>query len=556
MKEYDKAVLKLGQESADRYMKMKAELVAMGNAEDDEKFEEWLSQREFTPYLRGIDLTEPLISRMMTGQAVQGYILIPVDEKYIAKLQTGNSFDVFRAEDFTDVENPPYGHHVFRPGNMGYKPGLLVSRYLLKHRDEPMGKDFNINGSITPIKKPQAVNRFSTYDLAYTFKKSKVWQFIRDQQIFAINLPDGQIGYCIIMGQGGEHMALSLHIGAEGFSSYRRLIEMGQSSTSYIDLLQQDCIQCSIEKRDQFSSEELAELRSYCKERGIPFRAPFPQFARYKRYSLPWPVAEDSDWDAIHAALTIVVKIIDMIGTWQPASLVPHMIFADTEGEYYLDGTKGPVSIPLYSIENNTLKAEPIPLPPYTDGRFSPPTSINEVALHKLMKLKKSGVLQCEIIRGPEPVNGEPPYLPALLMGAKQEDGLVLPPTMPNGLVYEPNEMVDGFLRSLVSAKLYPEAIMVRTEETETVLEPFCEKARIRLIHSDELEELDEAIDAMTEHMSESGDNQVGDVMEALKQMSIDEIRMLPDFILGQMLEMGDALPRLIIDKIRETLEP
>ena len=107
MKEYDKAVLKLGQESADRYMKMKAELVAMGNAEDDEKFEEWLSQREFTPYLRGIDLTEPLISRMMTGQAVQGYILIPVDEKYIAKLQTGNSFDVFRAEDFTDVENPP-----------------------------------------------------------------------------------------------------------------------------------------------------------------------------------------------------------------------------------------------------------------------------------------------------------------------------------------------------------------------------------------------------------------------------------------------------------------
>lgn len=49
MKEYDKAVLKLGQESADRYLKIKADLIALGKAEDDEKFEEWLSQREFIP---------------------------------------------------------------------------------------------------------------------------------------------------------------------------------------------------------------------------------------------------------------------------------------------------------------------------------------------------------------------------------------------------------------------------------------------------------------------------------------------------------------------------
>ena len=66
----------------------------------------------------------------------------------------------------------------------------------------------------------------SIYDLAYTFKKSKLWQLIREQQIFAVRLPDGQIGYCLIMGQNGEHMALSLHIGAEGFSSYRRLNDM------------------------------------------------------------------------------------------------------------------------------------------------------------------------------------------------------------------------------------------------------------------------------------------------------------------------------------------
>ena len=80
------------------------------------------------------------------------------------------------------------------------------------------------------------MDRFSTYDLAYTFKKSKLWQLIREQQIFAVRLPDGQIGYCLIMGQNGEHMALSLHIGAEGFSSYRRLNDMDQGPITYEEM--------------------------------------------------------------------------------------------------------------------------------------------------------------------------------------------------------------------------------------------------------------------------------------------------------------------------------
>jgi hypothetical protein len=115
------------------------------------------------------------------------------------------------------------------------------------------------------------------------------------------------------------------------------------------------------------------------------------------------------------------------------------------------------------------------------------------------MKMQRSGILQCEIIRGPEPVQGEPPYLPALLMTVVQENGLVLTPVMPKGVDYDPNEMMDGLLNALVSAKFYPDAIMARTEETLTILEPFCKKAQIKLVESNELDELDDAIDAMME---------------------------------------------------------
>ena len=399
------------------------------------------------------------------------------------------------------------------------------------------------------------MDRFSTYDLAYTFKKSKLWQLLREQQVFAVSLPNGQIAYCLIMGQNGEHMALSVHIDAEGFSTLRRMQELDQEPVAYEDMFQQDCIQCSIEKRDQFSSEELNELRSYCKDRGIPFRAPFPQFARFKRYCFPWMITDDGDWDAIHTVLTIVAKIIETIEKRHFASLAPRMIYADTEGEYYLDGSRGPVTIPLYSIEDGALKAEQIPLPAYVESRIAPPTAINEVSLRKLMKMQRGGILQCEIIRGPEPVQGEPPYLPALLMTVIQEDGLVLTPIMPKGVDYNPNEMVDGLLGALVSAKLYPDAIMARTEETLTILKPFCKKAKIKLVESNELDELDDAIDAMMERMEASDDSQTSDVLDALQQMSIEQIKALPDFMLEQMLQLGDVLPKMIIDKIKAALK-
>ena len=59
----------------------------------------------------------------------------------------------------------------------------------------------------------------------------------------------------------------------------------------------------------------------------------------------------------------------------------------------------------------------------------------------------------------------------------------------------------------------------------------------------------------MMERMEESDDNHEGDVIEALQQMSIEQIKALPDFMLEQMLQLGDVLPKMIIDKIKEALK-
>ena len=91
-------------------------------------------------------------------------------------------------------------------------------------------------------------------------------------------------------------MALGLYIGSAGFSTYRELISRSSriEAQNPAELLTQDCIQCSIEKRDQFSPEEMAELKDYCNASGTPFRAPFPQFARFYPYCVPWHITSQN----------------------------------------------------------------------------------------------------------------------------------------------------------------------------------------------------------------------------------------------------------------------
>ena len=51
------------------------------------------------------------------------------------------------------------------------------------------------------------------YDIALNYKNTKLWKRICDTELFAVRLSDGNIGYCSVMGELGEHIALALYIG-------------------------------------------------------------------------------------------------------------------------------------------------------------------------------------------------------------------------------------------------------------------------------------------------------------------------------------------------------
>lgn len=57
------------------------------------------------------------------------------------------------------------------------------------------------------------------YELAFAYRKTKLWEKIKDSQIFAVKLSDGRIGYLSVMGFGGEYRAIGLYIGEERWNS-------------------------------------------------------------------------------------------------------------------------------------------------------------------------------------------------------------------------------------------------------------------------------------------------------------------------------------------------
>lgn len=401
------------------------------------------------------------------------------------------------------------------------------------------------------------MDKYTLYDLAYAFRAAKPWKRIYEQEPFALTLPDGQIGYCCIMGRNGEHRALSLYIGATGFSSLRRLHDMATERT---DMLFMDCVQCSIEKRELLREEELDDLRAYCKARGIPFGPTFPQFTRYAPHCVPWPIARTSDWEALEAALTVVIKMCEVLKTSPKEKLGLHDIIITKAGEEYVPTLlspledDGPVTIPLYSIENGDLRISRIELPPYVETAPTPPASFNDLAIRRLKKLRRSGILECEVIRSPNLVQDNPPYLPALLFAVDHTNGLVVHHDMVEGVEYNPDEMLEDFVFGLTASKVYPERIMVRTEETIALLKEFCRRASIRLVKSERLDLLDEAVTTMKDWAENDSTDEIDQMMDALRQMSVDQIRMLPDFILMDLQKMSELLPKDIQDKIRKAL--
>jgi len=396
-------------------------------------------------------------------------------------------------------------------------------------------------------------NAEKMYELAFQYKSTKLWQQLYDDELFAVQLGDGEIGYCSIMGELGDHIALGLYVGESGYQSYRFLLDQPRQVDDILMgalLTSQDCLQCSFENKDMLSDEELEEVRAYAAAHDKPLRGKnaFPQFTKYRPGRYPWHFDSPVDEQRICAALSAAIALKKMLRGHQKYELGLASVH------------EGASKIPLLVQQESRWVIKFTALP---DARMRYPVTEwrDEMTTARIKRLKRRGKLQCGVMRLPSPVQDEEkqdeaPYFPLVLVCLNLASGVLLKPILSK--TGDGQNMAAGFAEMILSAKVAPERVELRDEQTKAILSDFCGKAGIQAVVKDNLGELDDAMLQMMYRMDsdtnvEDAVEQVEDLCETLMQMRDGELKQLPEEMVLMLLDLDEdgLIPEALGKRLR-----
>ena len=393
------------------------------------------------------------------------------------------------------------------------------------------------------------------YDLAFQYKGTKLWQQFYDDELFAVRLSDGEIGYCCVMGRIGEHNALGLYVGDEGFQSYQRLRNADHASMTDQQmgelLTSQSCLQCSFESKDMLSDEELAEVRRYAESHGKTLRGKnaFPQFTKYQPGRFPWRYSSALDEQRICDALSAAIALKKMLRNYSKTDL----------GIYSLD--EEPAKIPLLAFECGQWIIKFTALPP-VEIRYPEPLLSNDVTAARIKRKKKTGVWECGTLRLPNAVQedgheDEAPWYPLALLFVELGNELIQQPIVTDG--EDASEMLEQFAQMLMDGKTVPRTICCGDDRAFSLLKDLCAKTGIRLERKEEPEALDDVIDDLLDHLAGDEDEEptleeIDEMLDALMQASDAELRQMPQELVNMLYSLAEAgvLPEELEQRVRK----
>ena len=130
------------------------------------------------------------------------------------------------------------------------------------------------------------------FDAAIAFKELRCWEWMYESDLFGVQDPNtGEVGYCCVLGNLGEVLALNVYFGAEGLESYWSPHEVDEAERddplrAYAVLNSQKCLMASFEDRSTLHKTDLRLIR----ELGLQFRGKkaWPMFRNYLPGYYPW----------------------------------------------------------------------------------------------------------------------------------------------------------------------------------------------------------------------------------------------------------------------------
>lgn len=361
------------------------------------------------------------------------------------------------------------------------------------------------------------------YELAVQLRKANPWKKLLESNLFAIQLPQGEFGYCCIMGEIGEHLDLSVYLGQRGLTSVREIVEADDKMMDIADIaMHQDCLQCSFENSAYLTDAERKEAQAFAKRTGISFRGKkaFPSFVRYRPYHMPTAIETEAEQEVMGKALQAALYFCEALETKTKEEL-----------GFCYDIDEG-ARIPLLQMEQDEFRLQTTELPASVQEVNPRPRLENEIAAAKIRKAKKSGTWQCQVYRMQEPVRlekDELPCFPMALMVVDSATEFVFPIYMVDEYEERAGRLINRLAEIMLDKDAYPKTIQVKDNQTQALLEHFCEQTNIQLKQCKRLPVLEKSKKMMDQSLDQDSEDMIQQLIQMLQEMDSEDIENLPE---------------------------
>lgn len=327
------------------------------------------------------------------------------------------------------------------------------------------------------------------YEAASQFYKLHPWEWMLDSELFGVLNPEtGEIGYCCVMGNLGELLALGVYLGSDGLETYL-MMQSGELEEGDEDMLfLQRCLMASFENRGDLDKADLQTIKGL----GLKFRGrqSWPVFRSYRPGYLPWQVTGE---EARFLTLTLqqTVEVAERLRS------NPDLLDAP-EDDLHL------VRVPEQRDGQMVWRERwltPAPLKEDEPIMVPPPDEL------RLARIKASsafypGTWEVDFFHTPFPITGEGdrPYFPLLFICVDRDSHFILGFDLTKPEDYLP-VFQNKFLSFIEEGKQLPKHINVAEAELFDMLLPTATYLGIRLRLVEDLETIDDVREGLTGFM-------------------------------------------------------
>ena len=326
-------------------------------------------------------------------------------------------------------------------------------------------------------------------DLGTQVMELKPWRWMEEVDLIGIEHPEtGEIGFISVMGSLGEHQAVALYLGAEGFYDF---IDLQNNEFGLAEhVLEVRHLQAAFSERKYLEKED----RDLIKQLGLKFRGEWPMFRSYRPGYLPWFITPEEARFLIHALsqiIEIAKRVRDEEEPFQPTGRVE-------KGGYLMRVARKDGSALVWEDQVWRIPRSP---------REPVKATVDDITWGRLKGLPQSKLeLELDLFFAPASFGkrGQRPMAVYVLMLADSDSGFILGTelmTAEGSLPAMHGRIPNALAKTLLQNKILPQKLLVRSELLHTLLRSFAQALNIELRLQEELPAIDEAAEHMGQFM-------------------------------------------------------